>query len=129
MRAVNDPGFKRIFCLVHAEKLSYQVSDQALSSLSAHTQGRHGMCLHVLLDTIARYVVPSGYRLAIICSNEEESKSHFISKLHLFRRPFVPPTDIQRFKHYLASKFTRKPEEVDSVITSAAVVDYEWCVL
>ena len=39
MRAINDPEFKRIFCLIHAEKLTYQVSDYALSSLSKHSQG------------------------------------------------------------------------------------------
>ncbi len=42
MRAINDPEYKRIFCLVHAEKLSYQVSDSALRSLAEHSQGRHG---------------------------------------------------------------------------------------
>ena len=42
MRAVKDPMFKRIFCLVHAEKLSYQVSDWALRSLSDLTQGKQG---------------------------------------------------------------------------------------
>lgn len=42
MRAIDDPDYKRIFCLVHAEKLSYQVSDQALSSLSRYSQGKQG---------------------------------------------------------------------------------------
>ena len=37
-RAISDPEYKRIFCLVHAEKLTYQVSDQALSSLSKFSQ-------------------------------------------------------------------------------------------
>ena len=88
----------------------------------------------VLIEMLIRFendVHPSGYRLVIICSNEEESKSHFISKLHLFRRPSVPPNDLQRFKHYLASKFIRKPKEVaesTSKATSASVVDYEKCV-
>ena len=43
MRTINDPDFRRIFCLVHAEKLSYKVSDLALSSLSKHSQGEQGM--------------------------------------------------------------------------------------
>ncbi len=42
MRALSDPEYKRIFCLVHAEKLSYKVSDSALRSLAEHSQGRHG---------------------------------------------------------------------------------------
>ena len=41
-RAINDPGFNRIFCLIHAEKLSYQVSDQALSALFRYSQGKQG---------------------------------------------------------------------------------------
>ena len=44
LRAINDPHFKRIFCLIHAEKLSYKVSDQALNSLSKHSQGAKGKC-------------------------------------------------------------------------------------
>ena len=42
MTAINDPGYKRIFCMVHAEKLSYRVSDQALTSLQVLTQGKKG---------------------------------------------------------------------------------------
>ncbi len=44
MRAIKDPGYRCLFCLVHAEKLSYQVSDQALRSLSLLSQGKQGMC-------------------------------------------------------------------------------------
>ena len=39
-RAIGDPGYKRIFCLLHAEKLSYQVCDLALQSLSELSQGK-----------------------------------------------------------------------------------------
>ena len=42
IRAISDPGYRRIFSLIHAEKLSYHVSDQALSSLSRHSQGQQG---------------------------------------------------------------------------------------
>lgn len=45
MRTVNDPGFKHIFCLIHVEKLSYQISDQALSTLSKHSQEKKGVQL------------------------------------------------------------------------------------
>ena len=51
-RAVNDPGFKRIFCLVHAEKLSYQICDRVVEALKELTQGRQGlMKLNVLKFT------------------------------------------------------------------------------
>ena len=39
-RAIDDPGFKRIFCLLHAEKLSYQVCHKAIQSLTELSQGR-----------------------------------------------------------------------------------------
>ena len=41
-RAIGDPEFKRIFCLVHAEKLSYQVCDRSLWTLDEITQGKSG---------------------------------------------------------------------------------------
>ena len=49
-RAINDPGYKRIFSLVHAEKLTFQVSDQALSSLSELSQGQQSRPFSVQHD-------------------------------------------------------------------------------
>ena len=40
-----DPEKKRIFCLVHAEKLSYQVCDEALRERDIITQGCPGMLM------------------------------------------------------------------------------------
>ena len=41
-RAVGDPNHFRIFCLVHAELLSYQVCDKALRSLKDCSQNQKG---------------------------------------------------------------------------------------
>ena len=41
-RALGDPEHFRVFCLIHAERLSYQVCDRALSSLSQLSQGKKG---------------------------------------------------------------------------------------
>ena len=41
-RALGDPNYFRIFCLVHAERLSYQACDKALKSLSELSQGKKG---------------------------------------------------------------------------------------
>ena len=41
-RALGDPGHFRVFCLVHAERLSYQVCDRALWSLTQLSQGQKG---------------------------------------------------------------------------------------
>ena len=41
-RALGDPNHFRIFCLVHAEKLSYQTCDKALRNLQELSQGEKG---------------------------------------------------------------------------------------
>ena len=44
-RALGDPQHFRLFCLVHAERLSYKVCDRALQSLSHLSQGKKGGAL------------------------------------------------------------------------------------
>ena len=39
-RAIKDPNYFRIFCLVHAELLSYQVCDKTLKTLLECSQGQ-----------------------------------------------------------------------------------------
>jgi hypothetical protein len=111
-RAVCDPDFKRIFCLVHAEKLSYQTADIALRALTEIIQHK------------------AGYSLVIICSSLDEDKSLIISKLHLYRRPYgVPDTD--KCRQYLEKHFVKKDlpsyqqvQEMQKVdCPSASVVD------
>ena len=41
-RALGDPNHFRIFCLVHAERLSYQTCDKALRNLQELSQGEKG---------------------------------------------------------------------------------------
>ncbi len=41
-RAMGDPNKFKIFCLVHAENLSYQICDKSLKSLSEVSQGKTG---------------------------------------------------------------------------------------
>ena len=41
-RAMGDSNYLRIFCLVHAELLPYQVCDKALKSLVQCSQGKTG---------------------------------------------------------------------------------------
>ena len=47
----------------------------------------------------------------IICSNEEEDKSYFISKLHLYRRPFVFQTSTKELEDYLLDHFTKQVQK------------------
>ena len=50
-RSIGDPEFKRIFCLVHAERLSFQVADNVLKGLDEMIQGHLGtrIFFHLLL--------------------------------------------------------------------------------
>ena len=152
-RAIGDPGFKRIFCLLHAEKLSYQVCDQALLSLMELSHGRKksennnilspSSCLgdksppslrhppsffsllflspfslpffspfllfHPLLPLFLPLLPPQSsktdYRLAIICSNEDEDKSHIISQLSHYKKHFTGLHDVKKYQEYLKSNF------------------------
>ena len=45
------------------------------------------------------------YRLVIICSNEDEDKSHMVSKLQLYRRPLTTVYSDQDFALYLKNHF------------------------
>lgn len=58
----------------------------------------------------------------IITSDEKEEMSHFISKLHLYRRPFMTRIDNNDFRNYLAIKLTQQAQG-DAV--PASVVDYQ----
>ena len=133
-RAINDPEFKRVFCLVHAERLSYQVSDEALRSLNELSQGRRGwldLCNYMYMHSIMLIdLCTVGYRLVIICSNEEEEKSHIISKLHTHRRPFAQICDTDQCQSYLKDHFTGKVESLSyspsqMQLVTAPDVDYE----
>ena len=66
----------------------------------------------------------------IICSNEEEEKSHIISKLHSCRRPFSQIFDDEQCQDYLKAHFTGKVESLSSStsqmqLVTASDVDYE----
>ena len=68
------------------------------------------------------------YRLVIICSNEDEEKSHIISKLHSHKRPFALTLDSEQCQHYLKTHFTG---QVCSSLSAqmqpamASIVDHE----
>ena len=68
------------------------------------------------------------YRLVVICSKEDEDKSHIISRLHTFRRSVVPSLDENECRKYLKAHFTlpTKSDIIPAVLhreCSAAVVD------
>lgn len=62
----------------------------------------------------------------IICSNEDEEKSHVITKLHSYRRPFPVTMDSEQCKRYLKAHFTRQVESAAySLIHPASEIDHE----
>ncbi len=65
------------------------------------------------------------YRLVIICSNEGEEKSYFISKLKLHRQPFVPKETLKDYKKYLTDHFTGHLQQLNEVGFSASKIDHE----
>ena len=51
-RAMKDPDFNNIYCLVHAERLSYQVCETAFKEYDSLSQGING---NVFLDCVYIY--------------------------------------------------------------------------
>ena len=68
---------------------------------------------------------PLGYRLVIICANEGEEKSHYISKLHAHQQQYTSMYTIDDFCTYLKSKFTTLPAQKLFKGKSACIVDHE----
>ena len=64
----------------------------------------------------------------IVCSNQDEDKSHIISKLEMYRKQFVMPKD-ENFKHFLRQHFTISEDSVEypihqhGVLINASAVD------
>ncbi|XP_064403130.1 E3 ubiquitin-protein ligase RNF213-like isoform X2 [Halichondria panicea] len=112
-RAIDDPEYKRVFCLAHAERLSYQVCDAALRSLEELSQGK------------------TRYHLVVICGKEKEDTSHIISRLHFNRREVVPTLVVDNCREYLKAHFVHQMDmELDCQVTPisdqrASMVDPE----
>ena len=122
-RAVCDPGFRRIFCLVHAEKLSYQTVDKTLRALTEVIQGKTGIyqsassCLCVTSCS-------AEYNLVIVCSSCEEDKSPMISKLHLYRRPYVVSSNPAEYRRYLESHFINEEQPLYQQVREMASIPH-----
>lgn len=67
----------------------------------------------------------TGYRLVIICGNENEEKSLVISRLHRCRRQFAEPKNDDQFKGYLKAHFTGKMKSRAVHALAASSVDQE----
>ena len=77
------------------------------------------------IDTVYDFYL-SDYKLVIICSNEDEDKSHIISKLQFYRRPFTTLHSVQTFSQYLITHFISWPQSgLKGQRILASVVDPE----
>ena len=61
--------------------------------------------------------------MAIICSSEDEGRSHIVAQLQNYRRPYSAMSSKTDFKEYLQYHFKRLPEVVAKEEDVASVVD------
>ena len=59
----------------------------------------------VACQSVIIFVHATDYRLVIICSSEDEEKSHIIAKLHLHRRPYTSLLPDTSCAEYLRNHF------------------------
>lgn len=64
-----------------------------------------------------------GYKLAIICSNEDEERSHIVAQLQNYRRPYSAMSGKTDFQEYLLHHFKTLPEVAVKEEDVASVVD------
>ncbi len=58
-----------------------------------------------------------------MCSSDDDDKSHFITKLHLYRREYNPAITIEKYKAYLSNQFDTSRLAYQSEDIFASVVD------
>ena len=67
----------------------------------------------------------SDYHLVIICSSEDEQKSHILSKLHVFRRTFAMQS-VSKCAEYLSDHFKNgRQDEMSERHVYASFVDID----
>ncbi|XP_065844224.1 E3 ubiquitin-protein ligase rnf213-alpha-like isoform X2 [Oscarella lobularis] len=98
-RAIKDPTQGRLFCLVGADRLSYEVSREAVDELFKLSQGLSGE-------------FGESFRLVVICCAENEDKSYFVSSLERYRRPPLSCPSRQEVQSYLKDQFRNGPSEL-----------------
>lgn len=131
-KAVEDPGFKRIFCLAHAERLSYQVCDKIVYSLKDLSRGQQGMymvhiaCMHNSYLHI--FLLQAEYRLVVICGSDRlREESRIISKLSVYKRRFnfKQHYSDESCQKYLRDHFLKYPVTSCSTPLKGSSVDLE----
>ena len=79
-------------------------------SLNYHKDRKVSLsCVAYIASILSLFIYPD-YRIVIICSNEDESKSRVISKLQFYQRPYSTLQSDITFAEYLLRHFKRWPE-------------------
>ncbi|XP_019856423.1 PREDICTED: uncharacterized protein LOC109584956 [Amphimedon queenslandica] len=109
MRVLSNQKNNQIYCLLHGEKLPYLIAEESLDLLKYLSQGNEG------------------YKLVIICSNEEEGKSNVISRLYSYRREWNLPTDedMEQLEKFLWQNIIKIKRKSYIAHVNAADVDTE----
>ncbi|XP_070580815.1 E3 ubiquitin-protein ligase RNF213-like [Ptychodera flava] len=111
-RAMYDTS-GRIFCLVNADQLDYEVSTKAEEKR-----------IHLAKDRS----INNEYKLVVLCSREKEDHSHMVTALDSYRidSPALPSAaDIGT---YLKERFISQALEVSSIRTAASLTHDKCCV-
>ncbi|XP_052062678.1 E3 ubiquitin-protein ligase rnf213-alpha-like isoform X2 [Mytilus californianus] len=99
----------KIYCLVNADLLDYDVSDKGEKSLERHMKSAKSRGIQ--------------YRLVVICSSENEYKSRIVAALDKYHKNPLN-TEVSAIRKYLLAKL--KVDEENNT-KPASVVDYERC--
>ncbi|XP_063403574.1 E3 ubiquitin-protein ligase rnf213-alpha-like [Mytilus trossulus] len=99
---------RKVYCLVNADLLDYEVSEKGEKSLERHMKQA---------DSKGRR-----YRLVVICCSQNEDRSRIVTALDKYRRPQLF-TDGATIRKYLFTKL--KVESSSTGITPASAADFE----
>ncbi|KAJ8315845.1 hypothetical protein KUTeg_007995 [Tegillarca granosa] len=107
-RALFDTS-DRVYCLVNADLLDYDVSDKGERRLEKHME--------------KATVLGNQYKLVVVCSQENELRSRIVAALDRFRRPPLPMGRKQDIRKYLQVKL--KVEKIKGNLKPASHVDFD----
>ncbi|CAC5425101.1 RNF213 [Mytilus coruscus] len=100
----------KVYCLVNADLLDYDVSDRGERTLERLMKNAESKGMK--------------YRLVVICSSENEYKSRVVAALDKYHRPQLP-IDVPNVRKYLLTKL--KVERSTTGVRPASAVDFERC--
>ena len=92
-RVLGDPGYRRLFCLSMADRLSYEVSRRSWEEFNRLTQHQKSTSSGSL------------YKVVIMCSAENEDKSYMVDALDPYKRANIPLPSVGEVQSYLKQKF------------------------